>query len=233
MALPLLISAFSSLFDVHQKLEQAMKSYAVLTRQTERVVSFLKNHPEVRVDWLEYGAGMKEVEGQITSALEEEKDIKTEISAWVEKNFTSHEAQAVKVDLEALGITSLAGAQIPLTAFRNLGNGDFSGLAQRVLSLGFQVDGTTQAIKTLETSQLKTLEKVREVLKGYGAAYAQTIKDLDGLLTANRADPVPKAGFSAGVWVLALTGVWAGFKAWGWYRRREERRFLKEVYAHA
>lgn len=226
----LVFDAISKLLDVHAKVERAMTSYAVLADQTARVAEFTGRHGEVRIDWLEFAAGMRAAEEAITRALTEESELKTLISAWVEENFTSHKAQAVKVNLESLGITPLAGMEIPLKALQNLGDGTFRSLLGRVLSLGFAADKLQQDIELLELTQAQTLTKVREALKSYGDTYAGTVRELDSVIAENRAHPVPKKGLDSGIVMLGLLGVWAGIKVWNWRTRRIA--LVREV-AHA
>ncbi|MEW6775917.1 MAG: hypothetical protein AB1405_06470 [Bdellovibrionota bacterium] len=223
-----LLNAFSSLLDLHKKLVLVTRSFETLSRQTERVSAFMRAHPEVKVDWLEYATGFSEAESQIEAAFKKEQELKKLFSEWTERNFTSYEAQRVKVDLEALGIKNLSGVQVPLTFFKNLGDGDFSDLLQKTVSLGFEADSIQRNIETLEKSQISTLQKVRQVLKGY-PAYSETLKDLDALIVANSSDRIPRAGFGAGFWVLAITGLWLGFKVWNWKRNAEARRILSSA----
>ncbi len=225
----LVFSALSKLLDVHSKIERAMVSYSMLAEQTARVAGFLKKHPEVRIDWLEYAAGMRGAEEQIEGALSEEARLKELLSGWVEENFTSHKAQAVKVNLEALGLTPLAGMEIPLAALENLGDGGFRELLSRVLSLGFSADKLQQDVEGLERTQSETLQKVREVLKSHGNAYAETVRELDSVIAENRAHPVPRKGLDSGLLMLGLVGLWAGVKVWKWRQRKAERRLIKEV----
>ena len=225
----LVFDAISKLLNVHSKIERAMTGYAVLADQTARAAEFVKKHPEVRIDWLEFAAGLRSAEEQISRALTEEGELKALLSAWVEENFTSHKAQAVKVNLEALGITPLAGVEIPLTALENLGDGTFRSLLGRVISLGFAADKLQQDVELLERTQAETLGKVREVLKSYGDTYAGTVRELDSVIAENRAHPVPKKGLDSGVLMLGLLGVWAGIKVWNWRARSIERRLVREV----
>ena len=225
----LVFDAISKLLDVHAKVERAMTSYAVLADQTARVAEFTARHGEVRIDWLEFASEMRAAEEAISRALKEESELKTLISAWVEENFTSHKAQAVKVNLEALGITPLAGVEIPLKALQNLGDGNFRDLLSRVLSLGFAADKLQQDIELLERTQAETLTKVRDVLKSYGDTYAPTVRELDAVIAENRAHSVPKKGFDSGLVMLGLLGVWAGVKVWNWRTRRIERQIVREV----
>lgn len=230
----LLFDAISKLLDVHSKIERAMVSYARLAEQTARVAEFLKKHPEVRIDWLEYAAGLRSTEEGIESALSEEATLKELLKAWVEENFTSHEAQAVKVNLEALGITPLSGVEIPLTALQNLGDGNFRELLSRVLALGSAAGKLQQDVEDLERTQSETLKKVREVLKSHGEAYAQTVRELDSVITENLAHPVPRQGLDPSLLMLGLVGLWAGMKVWKWRRRRVEERHGREAgYAEA
>ncbi len=225
-----LLNAFSNLLDLHKKLVLVSRSFETLTRQTERVSAFMRAHPEVRVDWLEYAAGFGEAQSQIEAAFRKEQELKKLFNEWTEKNFTSSEAQRVKVDLEALGIKNLSGVQVPLTLFRNLGDGDFSDLLQKTVSLGFEADSIQRSIESLEKSGIATLQKIREVLKSY-PVYAETRKDLDALLVANSSERVPRAGFGAGFWILTLTGLWLGFKFWNWKKNAEARRALSKARA--
>lgn len=225
----LVFDAISKLLNVHSKIERAMSGYAVLADQTARVAEFVKKHPEVRIDWLEFAAGLRAAEEQIAKALAEESELKGLLSAWVEENFTSHKAQAVKVNLEALGITPLAGVEIPLTALENLGNGTFRSLLGRVISLGFAADKLQQDVELLERTQAETLGKVRAVLKTYGDTYAATVRELDSVIAENRAHPVPRKGLDSGVLMLGLLGVWAGIKVWNWRARSSELRLVREV----
>ncbi|MEW6777880.1 MAG: hypothetical protein AB1405_16395 [Bdellovibrionota bacterium] len=225
----LAFDAISKLLDVHSKIGRTMTSYAVLAEQTARVAEFVKKRPEVRIDWLDYAAGMRTAEESIEKALKEESELKSLLSEWVEENFTSHKAQAVKVNLEALGITPLAGVEVPLSVIENLGDGNFRELLSRVLSLGFSADKLQQDIEALERTQAETLGKVREVLKSHGNAYTETVRELDSVIAENRAHPVPKKGLDSGVLMLGLFGVWAGIKVWKWRARRIERELIREV----
>lgn len=205
----LITTALGRLADTKAKIVLLLRNQAVLARQTQRIGEFTRRHPEIRVDWLAYGTGVRELDNRISIILADESSLRGDLQNWIEKNFGS--GSPVKIDLESLGIRNLAG-EIPLEPFFNLGDGNITSLAKRIFDLQAKVRVALAVIDALQQTHTDTLRRVREVVAGKPEA----LKDLDGVIAANDADKITNMGADPSLYILAGLAAWFSWKIYRW-----------------
>lgn len=208
-------SAIGRLVDTKAKIVLLLRNQSVLARQTRRIGEFMKKHPEVRVDWLAYGTGIRELENRVDRIVAAETALRNDLKSWIDRNFGSGEA--VKIDLESLGIRNLSG-EIPLEPLISLGDGTVMYLAGRIFDLQSQVRTALMLIESLQRTHAETLRRVREV----AGKNPEILKDLDGVIAANEADRVTGMGADPAVFILAGLAAWFSWKLYRWIAGRRE-----------
>lgn len=208
-------SAIGRLLDTKAKIVLLLRNQSVLARQTRRIGEFMNKHPGVRVDWLAYGTGIRELENRIDRIVAAEAALRNDLKSWIDRNFGSGEA--IRIDLEALGIRNLSG-EIPLEPLLGLGDGTVMSLAGRIFDLQSQVRTALMLIESLQRTHAETLRRVREV----AGKNPEILKDLDGVIAANEADRVTGMGTDPAVFILAGLAAWFSWKLYRWISDRRE-----------
>lgn len=210
----LITTALGRLADTKARIVLLLRNQAVLARQTQRIGEFTKRHPEVRVDWLAYGTGVRELENRIDKIIQEETGLQTDLKVWIDKNFGS--GSPVKIDLESLGIRNLSG-ELPLEPLLNIGDGSITSLASRILGLQSQVRVALVVIDSLQKTHSETLRRIRPLV----TETPETLKDLDGVIAANDADSITGMGADPSLFILAGLAAWFTWKAYRWIAEKK------------
>ncbi|MCW5830681.1 MAG: hypothetical protein KIT79_15345 [Deltaproteobacteria bacterium] len=211
----LITSAVGRLADTKARIVLLLRNQSVLARQTQRIGEFARRHPEIRVDWLAYGTGIRELESRIDRIIADETALRTDLKTWIDRNFGSE--PAVKIDLEPLGIRNLSG-ELPLEPLLNLGDGTVTSLAGRIFDLQSRVRTALALIDSLQHSHAETLRRVREVVAGK----PEILKDLDGVIAANEADRITGMGTDPGIYILSGLAAWFSWKLYRWASKPKE-----------
>ncbi len=224
MSLALVTSAFGRLADVHGKVVQLRQNHEILARQTRRTADFQKRNPVIRFDWLEFAKAVRTLETKLTDVVESEARLREKVKSWSDKNFATGSGSLPRIDLEAIGVTNVAGLStagmgIPIDPLMRLGDGSLTDLATEFLALNQKAADALAGIKGIEKAHVETLMRAREVLRQKGLS--EVVKDLDGVIAQNTADGTRIAG-DPSVWILGVLGLWAAWKIWGWFRSRRE-----------
>lgn len=224
MSIALVTNAIGKLADANAKMVLLQRNHAILARQTQRTAEFQKRFPNaIRFDWLEYAKLIRTLETKLSDAMEFEARLREKVRAWTDRNLISDAAKAVRIDLESIGVTNIAGMStaglgIPLEPVLRLGDGTFTNLASDFLTLNRKASDALALVRDIEKTHMDTLQRAREALRQHGLLDA--VRDLDGVIAQNAADAT-QIGRDPSVVILVLLGLWAVWKVWGWYRGRK------------